>query len=72
MFKVGKKDTRTTRLTPGASVVNTIWTRETIVLDNKFVFSDCEKLVLWAWKICWTACFHPYSPNIRLRKDKFS
>ena len=29
-------------------------------------------LVLWPGKIYWAKCFYPYSPKIRLRKDKFS
>ena len=28
--------------------------------------------VPWAGTICWATCFHPYSPNVRLRKDNFS
>ena len=48
-----------------------IW--ETIAADNKFVFSNCEKyIVLHAGKNCWAACFHSYSPYIRLWKNKFS
>ena len=44
-----------------------------VVSDNIFVFSNCDKyIVLWAEKICWAICFHRYSPNIRLKKDKFS
>ena len=45
--------------------INTVWTWETIVSDNKFVFSNYGKhIVLWAWKICLTTCFHPHSPNM--------
>ena len=48
-----------------------IW--ETIAADNKFVFSNCEKYIaLYAGKHCWAACFHSYSPYIRLWKNKFS
>ena len=44
-----------------------------VVLDNKFVFSNCEKyVVVRAGKICWATCFQLYSPTISLRKDKFS
>ena len=46
---------------------------EKLVSDNKHVFSNCEKyIVLWAGKICWVTCFHLYSPNIRLQKEKNS
>ena len=41
--------------------------------DRKYVSSNCEKhIVLWARKICWPICFHPYSDKLRLRKDEFS
>ena len=43
-----------------------------LVSDSKFVYSNCMKrIVLWIWKFCWATSFHPYSTNIRLRKDKF-
>ena len=29
-------------------------------------------VTVWAWKICWATCFHIYSPDISLQKDKFS
>ena len=33
-------------------------------------FQNCQKSIfLWAEKICWAKCFHPYS---KLRKNKFS
>ena len=62
IFKVNNKDTRTTT---GSSIV---------ISDNKFVFSNYEKYIvdLWTGKIRWATCFHSYSPNIMLRKDKFS
>ena len=48
--------------------INAVWDWETVVSDNKFVFSNSEKyIVLWAGGIC----FHLYSPNIRLQKNKF-
>ena len=28
--------------------------------------------ILWAGKICWATCVHPYSPNIRLQNKKLS
>ena len=35
------------------------------------MFSVTEKdNFLWAGEICWAACFHLYSPKIRLWKDK--
>ena len=47
------------------------WVWETIVSDNKFVSSNCGKYIfLWAGKVCLAACFHPYSSEIRLWKDK--
>ena len=53
--------------------INACWASGTVVSDNKFVFSNCEKyIVLWAGKICWAIWFHLYSPNIRLEKDEFS
>ena len=53
--------------------INPGWTWETIITDKKFVFSNWEKyIVLWAGDICRAICFHSYSLNIRLRKDKFS
>ena len=52
--------------------INAGWGWETIVSHNKFAFSICRKsIVLWVGKICWATYFHPYSPNIRLQKDKF-
>ena len=104
MFKVSKKNTRTTcqiysKLTiktPKQRLVllfltwisfafystviiadveqaNAGWAWETIVSDNKFVLNNCWKyIVLWAWKICWITCFHPYSPNMKLPKNIFS
>ena len=51
---------------------NAVWAWENLVSDSKFVYSNCRKcIVLWIWKFCWATSFHPYSPNIRLRKDKF-
>ena len=50
--------------------VNSSCAWETIVSDNEFAFSDCEKcIVLWAGTVCWATNFHNYSPNIELRKD---
>ena len=52
---------------------NAGWAWESVVSDKKIVFSNCEKyIVLWARKVCWAICFHLYSPNISLQKDKFS
>ena len=49
------------------------WSLRNYVSDNKIVFSCCEKcIVQWATEICWTVCFHSYSLNVRLPKDKFS
>ena len=83
IFKVNNKDTR---MMPVTSIVNfehislfillllllnLVW--EDIVLDNKFVFCNCEKyVVLWAGKVCWATHFHLYSPKTRLWKEKFS
>ena len=54
-------------------LLNSNWARKTVVSDNKFVFSNCEKhIVLWAEKIYGAKCFHFYSLNVRLQKDKFS
>ena len=77
------KVNKDTRATPVTSIVNfehispfillllllnSVW--ENIVLDNKFVFSNCEKyIVLWAGKVRWATRFHLYS---RLRKGYFS
>ena len=50
-----------------------IWSREIIVSDKEFAFSNCQKyIVLWPGEIYWATSFHSYLPNIRLRKDKFS
>ena len=32
----------------------------------------CPIGLWWTGTIYWIVCFHPYSPNIKLRKDKFS
>ena len=54
-------------------ILNAGWIWGCIVLDNKLVFSNFGKyIILWARKTCWNICFHPYSPNLRLWKDKFS
>ena len=46
---------------------------ETIISDNKFVFSNWEKYVVRRVVETYRAtCFHSYSPSIRLRKKKFS
>ena len=46
------------------------WSLRNYVSDNKIVFSYCEKyIVQWTR---WTVCFHSYSLNIRLPKDKLS
>ena len=53
--------------------INASLTWETIVSDNKFVFSNWEKYaVRWVGETCWATCFHSYSPNATLRKNKFS
>ena len=44
--------------------INSSWARETIFLENKFVFSNCEKYIaLLPGNICWSTSFHPYSVN---------
>ena len=53
--------------------INVVWAWETIVSENEFVSSNCGKhMVMWASTICWAICFHLYSPNVMLRKGKFS
>ena len=51
--------------------INAGWACE--MAGRKFLPSNCEKyIVLWAGEIYWRICFYVYSPNLRLRKDKFS
>ena len=45
---------------------------ENIVSHNIFVSVTEKCILLWVREIYCVTCFHPYSHNVRLLKDKFS
>ena len=86
IFKVNSKDNTTTSVASVVifghilhfiiivefNQINVDWAWETVVSDNRFVFSNWKKYIaLWVREIFWATYFHSFSSNISLGKDKF-